>query len=66
MSVEMGASTKSLKAQFRAADGWGADWLVLVGEEELKKGNVVLKDLRRHSQEEIPGGSGGGGHRAFV
>jgi histidyl-tRNA synthetase len=52
--VEIGASTKSLKAQFRAADGWGADWLVLVGEEELKKGNVVLKDLRRHSQEEIP------------
>ncbi|MBK8871669.1 MAG: histidine--tRNA ligase [Elusimicrobia bacterium] len=52
--VEMGASTKSLKAQFRAADSWGADWLVLVGEEELKKGNVVLKDLRRHAQEEIP------------
>jgi histidyl-tRNA synthetase len=25
-----------------------------VGEEELKKGNVVLKDLRRHSQEDIP------------
>ncbi len=54
MALEIGASTKSLKAQFRAADGWGADWLVLVGEEELKKGTVVLKDLRRHSQEEIP------------
>ena len=53
-AVDIGASTKSLKAQFRAADGWGADWLVLVGEEELKKGNVVLKNLRRHSQEEIP------------
>lgn len=53
-SVELGASTKSLKAQFRAADGWGADWLVLVGEEELKRGTVILKNLRRHSQEEIP------------
>lgn len=53
-AVEMGAATKSLKAQFRAADGWGADWLVLVGEEELKKGAVVLKDLRHHTQEEIP------------
>ncbi len=53
MALEMGASTKSLKAQFRAADGWGADWLVLVGEEELKKGNVILKDLRKHSQEEM-------------
>lgn len=54
LSIEIGASTKSLKAQFRAADGWGADWLVLVGEEELKKGAVVLKNLRSHSQEEIP------------
>lgn len=54
VAIEIGASTKSLKAQFRAADGWGADWLLLVGEEELKKGTVVLKDLRRHSQEEIP------------
>lgn len=54
LSVEMGVPAKSLKAQFRAADSWGADWLLLVGEEELKKGAVVLKDLRRHSQEEIP------------
>lgn len=53
-AVEMGASSKSLKAQFRAADGWGADRLVLVGEDEIKKGAVVLKDLRRHTQEEIP------------
>ncbi|MBL8023681.1 MAG: histidine--tRNA ligase [Elusimicrobia bacterium] len=54
VSIEIGASTKSLKAQFRAADGWGADGLILVGEEELKKGSVVLKDLRRHTQEEVP------------
>lgn len=54
VAVEIGASSKSLKAQFRAADGWGAGTLVLVGEEELKRGTVVLKDLIRHVQEEIP------------
>lgn len=54
VAVELGVSSKSLKAQFRAADGWGADWLVLVGEDELKRGAVVLKDLRHHRQEEVP------------
>lgn len=54
LAVELGASGRSLKAQFRAADGWGAQQVVLVGEEELKKQTVLLKDLARRDQREIP------------
>jgi histidyl-tRNA synthetase len=53
-TAEIGASDKSLKAQLRWADGWGAGRVVLVGEEELKRGVVQMKDLAAHSQTEIP------------
>ncbi len=53
IAVEIGAAAKSLKAQLRAADGWGADTVLLVGEEELKKQTVVVKDLKRHGQRAV-------------
>jgi histidyl-tRNA synthetase len=52
-TAEIGASDKSLKAQLRWADGWGAGRVVLVGESELSRGAVLLKDLVAHAQEEI-------------
>lgn len=54
LAVDLGAPGKSLKSQFRAADGWGAAWVLLVGEEELKKQTVILKDLRAGVQREVP------------
>lgn len=54
LAVEVGAPGKSLKSQFRAADGWGAAWVLLVGEDELKKQTVILKDLRAGAQREVP------------
>jgi histidyl-tRNA synthetase len=55
-SVELGAPGKSLKAQLRAADGWGATAAVIVGEDEWKRDRVVLRNLTNSQQEEIPVG----------
>jgi len=52
-AVDMGGPTKSLKAQLRSADGWGAAVVLLVGEEELKNQTVVVKDLKAHTQEPV-------------
>jgi histidyl-tRNA synthetase len=53
-TAEIGAPHKSLKAQFRWADHWGAGRVIVVGEEELKRGMVQLKNLTTHDQKEYP------------
>jgi histidyl-tRNA synthetase len=50
-AAEIGATDKSLKAQMRWADSWGGKYVVIVGEEELKRGAVLLKDLRAEGRE---------------
>jgi histidyl-tRNA synthetase len=45
---------KSLKSQMRRADKLKARYVLILGEEELKKGKAVLRDMERKSQEEIP------------
>ncbi len=52
-TAEIGAPGKSLKAQMRWADAWKAGFVVIVGEEELKRGRVILKNLQKHEQKEI-------------
>jgi histidyl-tRNA synthetase len=36
----------NLKKQFKKADTSGAKWALLIGEEEIEKNMVSLKDLR--------------------
>lgn len=43
----------SLKAQMRQGDKKGARFVIIIGEEELKRGVVSLRDLRQGKQEEI-------------
>jgi histidyl-tRNA synthetase len=45
---------KSLKSQMRRADKLRAQYVLILGEEELKKGRVVLRNMEDKSQEEIP------------
>jgi histidyl-tRNA synthetase len=45
---------KSLKAQMRAAQKRGAKFVVIVGDEELDKGEVVIKDMQASTQSSIP------------
>lgn len=45
---------KSLKSQMRRADKLNARYVLILGEEELKKGRAVLRNMADKSQEEIP------------
>ncbi len=45
---------KSLKAQLRQANSLGAPYAVIIGEEELKTGTVILRDMTSAEQETIP------------
>jgi histidyl-tRNA synthetase len=45
---------KSLKSQMRRADKLKARYVLILGEEELKKGKAVLRNMADKSQEEIP------------
>jgi histidyl-tRNA synthetase len=45
---------RSLKSQLRRADKTGAPFVVILGDEELEKGEVVLRDMRHQSQERVP------------
>ena len=44
---------RSLKAQLRQADALGATHAVIIGEEELRNGTVVLRDMVRGEQKTI-------------
>ncbi len=45
---------KSLKSQMRRADKLKARYTLILGEEEVKKGKAVLRNMTDKSQEEIP------------
>ncbi|MBI2118988.1 MAG: histidine--tRNA ligase [Elusimicrobia bacterium] len=45
---------QSLKSQMRLADGLGARFCLIIGEDEIKNDQVTLKDLEQKSQTSIP------------
>jgi len=45
---------KSLKSQMRRADKLKARYVLILGEEEMKKGRAVLRNMADKSQEELP------------
>ena len=48
----MDFSAKSLKSQMRAADKMKADFVLILGDDELKKKVCMLKNMKNGSQEE--------------
>lgn len=44
---------KSLKAQLRFAQKKGADYVIIVGDDELKEGCVLLKDMEKGIQKKV-------------
>ncbi|MEZ0343846.1 MAG: histidine--tRNA ligase [Caldimicrobium sp.] len=44
---------RSLKAMLREADKLGASFVLILGEEELKEDKIVLKDMKRGTQEKL-------------
>lgn len=54
ISIEMEYAAKSLKAQMKKADKLNAKRVLIVGEDELNKGQVLLRDMETKEQQEIP------------
>jgi histidyl-tRNA synthetase len=52
--AELDYEGRSLKSQMRKADKLKARYVLIMGEEELKKGRAVLRNMVDKSQEEIP------------
>jgi len=52
--AELDYEGKSLKSQMRRADKLKAQYVLILGEEELKRGRAVLRNMADKSQEEIP------------
>jgi histidyl-tRNA synthetase len=51
--AELDYGAKSLKSQMRRADKLKARFVLIIGEEELKRGRAVLRNMEDKSQEEI-------------
>jgi histidyl-tRNA synthetase len=51
--ADMDYEGRSLKSQFRRADRSGARVVIVLGEEELRRGAVGYRDMRKGSQEEV-------------
>ncbi len=45
---------RSLKAQMRRADKVGARYVLIIGENEQRTGQAILRDMKEKKQEEIP------------
>lgn len=53
VSVEMEYGNKSLKSQMKRADKLGAGFTFIVGEDELEKGVIKVRDMNESSEEDI-------------
>jgi histidyl-tRNA synthetase len=54
VASEMGYGGRSLKSQMKQADKSGARYALLLGEDELAKGEVAVRDLKSSTQESWP------------
>jgi histidyl-tRNA synthetase len=54
IKAEIDYEGRSLKAQMRRANKLSSQYVVILGEEELKTGMAILRDMRKKSQEKIP------------
>jgi histidyl-tRNA synthetase len=51
--VEQDFAPGSLKSKMRRADRWKAEYVAICGEEERKRGVVILRNMKNQSQEEV-------------
>ena len=50
----MDVMERGLKSQFKYADRIGARFVAVIGDEELAKGVIALRDMDASTQEEVP------------
>ncbi len=54
IGVLTATGSKSLKAQLRQANGFNAKFTVIIGEQEIQTGTVILRDMTTSQQETVP------------
>ena len=54
LRADMDHQWRSLKAQFKYADKLGAQYVAVLGEDEMAKGVVKLRDMRTREEWEVP------------
>jgi histidyl-tRNA synthetase len=54
IAADMDLANRSMKSQFKIADRESAKFCVIIGDDELAKGEVMLKDLSTGDQKPIP------------
>jgi histidyl-tRNA synthetase len=54
LSTDISFDSRSMKAAMKAADRCGARFAVIIGEDEVASGTVVIKDLESGEQQSVP------------
>ena len=54
MRIKVDFSARSLKAQMRTANKYNSRIALIIGEDELAKGQVLCRNMREASQESLP------------
>jgi len=54
LAIIMGTGDKSLKAQMRQANSSGSTYTLILGAQEVRNRNVVLRDMRSGEQQTLP------------
>ena len=52
MKLQVNLGGGNFKAQFKRADKSGAQFAIVLGDEEIARGVAALKDLRRNQEQE--------------
>ncbi|MFX0201608.1 MAG: His/Gly/Thr/Pro-type tRNA ligase C-terminal domain-containing protein, partial [Candidatus Hodarchaeota archaeon] len=53
IKAEIDYEGRSLKAQMRRANKFNSRYVLIIGEEELKRGRAIMRDMEEKVQEEI-------------
>ena len=53
ISTEIGLEDRSLRSQMKTANKLGAKYVIIIGDEEVEKGVVTLRDMRDGKQETV-------------
>jgi len=54
IAIILATGDKSLKGQMRQANSLGTNYAVIIGEQEVKNRNVIVRDMRNGEQKSIP------------
>ena len=54
INAELDFGTKSLKSQMKRADRLAAGHVLIVGDDELKKGEAILRNMETKEQVSVP------------